>query len=112
MITHKLFIPPLKTQLQLVNDWSFDLYDEYRNYNFWSAYHNSPPKGNNVSTSVVTIPKETIMSIERIYIKRGLGDYDSVTFRILDSPNRNIRKKRFWVKLKYVNQMEVLLIKS
>lgn len=45
-----------------------------------------------------TIPGESILTVDRIYIRKGSPDFDSVTFRW--------NKNRFWVKLDDANNME------
>jgi hypothetical protein len=54
----------------------------------------------------VTLPKDTILKVDRIYIRQGSEDFDSVTFRISDCPNKDLIKKRFWVKLDDANKLE------
>ncbi len=51
----------------------------------------------------VTLPAGTILTVDRIYLKKGIGDYDSITFRISHYPPDKKVKKRFWVKLKDAN---------
>lgn len=47
----------------------------------------------------MTIPKDTILIIDRIYIRNGGKEYSSITFRIKDSPNKKLNKARFVAKL-------------
>lgn len=61
----------------------------------------------------VTIPAGTVLIVDRIYIRKGLEEFNSVTFRIDDCPDDRLRPKkrkgqfkgqaRFWAKLKDVN---------
>lgn len=48
-----------------------------------------------------TIPKDSILSVDRIYIRKGSRSFDSVTFRW--------NKNRFWVKLDDANKIEFTL---
>lgn len=66
------------------------------------AYH----EAYNVSTDY-TFPVGTLLSIDRIYIKNGQSDYDSVTFRLIDPYRKGIR---FWAKLCDVNNIEFDLV--
>jgi hypothetical protein len=53
----------------------------------------------------VTLPARTQLIVDRIYIKKGAPDFDSITFRIGECPNKAFRKKRFWVKLRDANRI-------
>lgn len=48
-----------------------------------------------------TIPNESILTVDRIFIRKGSRDFDSVTFRW--------NKNRFWVKLDDANKIEFTL---
>jgi hypothetical protein len=110
-----LYIPELKDQIKLTKDWSFNLYSERRNetlgkrlgllskspnhFGPWiiqekCTYWNEP-----LLAAIVTIPKDTVLIIDRIYIRNGEKEYSSITFRIKDSPNKKLNKARFWAKL-------------
>lgn len=122
----KLFIPPLGTPIRLENDWTFTLHAEHRNVSLgnsfglatkerssWSAdWINTA--GKKVSSGdpagEVTLPKDTILTIDRYYIKRGLNEYDSLTFRIKSSTDIRLKGARFWAKLEDVNKMEAEII--
>lgn len=49
-----------------------------------------------------TFPAETILTVERIYIRKGQEDYDSMSFRT----RLNNKSVRFWAKLSDVNNIE------
>lgn len=59
--------------------------------------------------------KDTELKIDRYYIRQGLGDFDSVTFRTnhwvsapgdpLFKASRKVKSLRFWAKLSDVNQI-------
>ena len=52
----------------------------------------------------VTLPEGTQLSVDRIYVKRGSESFNSVTFRTTKiCPEKQLRSKRFWVKLKDAN---------
>lgn len=123
----KLFIPPLKTRLRLVEPWTFTLYDEYRSDDLWETLglveelrRRRDERNNKLRndryivrdhnwydiTHPVTLPADSILKVDRIYIRNGGEEYDSVTFRTESIPGIK-GKPRFWAKLHDVNQMEV-----
>ncbi len=123
--TMNIFIPKIGTQLLLNEPWTFKLYDEYRNYDYWTAVHGTPPERKNECRGTndwyrkyaeesdpifTTLPKGTILSVDRIYIRKGNKEYDSVSFRVLKgSPGPT---GRFWAKLDEVNEgLNVSIIK-
>jgi len=62
----------------------------------------------------VTIPRLATLSIDRIFIRKGASDFDSVTFWLKAKQNpvtingRQLKKSlRFWAKLDDVNRIEV-----
>jgi hypothetical protein len=115
----KLFIPHLKTLLKLERDWFFELNPEYRNMSLYQVFSgqiidrwaaNAPFR----KMLPVTIPKDTILSLDRIYIRNGNRQYDSVTFRIpkkMGNPPE-LAGCRFWVKLDQANEIEASIIEK
>lgn len=57
---------------------------------------------------IVTIPKDTILGVDRIYIRKGVSAYSSITFTIPKVLNKKnpFAGTRFWVKLSDVNKIE------
>jgi len=114
----KLYIPKLGDELKLTKDWKFKLQYEHRNNSLtqalfgknWSEHYLEHSAMNDrmgaYDICVATLPKDTILKVDRIYIRQGSEDYDSVTFRISDCPNKKLNKKRFWVKLDDANELE------
>lgn len=118
----RLFISTIGDTLALAADWAFDLFGEYRNHDVrqqlglslsvsrWDAGERSDR---------VTLPAGTVLRVDRIYIRKGVGDFDSVTFWIVDSPDKRLvpkgrggtaergRRMRFWAKLADVNRIEL-----
>ena len=83
----KLYIPRLGDEIKLTSDWTFDLYCEDRNdtmikkFNIdlgqvqggpWHHLHDKSAK--------CTIPEGSILKIDRIFIRKGAEEYDSITF--------------------------------
>lgn len=107
----QLYIPPLRVKFILLEDWTFPLHVEMRNRVFAefieakyelneSGYvaYDSPPVN-------VTVPKGTVMHIERYYIKNGgRDDFDSVTFRAWFGK----KSQRFWSKLADANRIQAV----
>lgn len=103
----QLTVPTIGTKLTLTRRWSFPLHRERRNASFakrlllpgeWNNYIN------NGDPFQVVIPKGTVLTVRRIYIRQGGGDYDSITFTIPKGccPDKKIHG-RFWAKLADVN---------
>ena len=60
---------------------------------------------------LVTIPKSSILTIDRIYIRKGQSDYSSISFFIIFPKDFKLinpykKKVRFWVKLEDANNIE------
>jgi len=59
----------------------------------------------------VTLPAGTELTIDRLYIRKGISDYSSVSFNLnkTDHEALNVKgRKRFWAKLEDVNRLEYL----
>jgi hypothetical protein len=65
----------------------------------------------------MTLPANTMLKVDRIYIRQGAGEYDSITFTVDDCPLPEIKPKkikggrragilRFWAKLDDVNTIK------
>lgn len=135
----KLFIPSIGDKLELIQKWEFPVYLEYRNYPLLSRLR----PGINYSycdegSIMASLPKGTILRVDRIYIRKGKSDWDSVTFAIVSAPDDNKRLKlttesdtrhttlhipeankklerklkgsRFWAKLDNVNEINCKII--
>ena len=97
----KFYIPEIGDHIVLTEDWSFDLHAEVRNRDLaifngfdleyfghgfdYIGYRFTKPgevaKPETVYETIpVTIPKGTILAIDRIYIRKGASDYSSITF--------------------------------
>ena len=152
----KLYVPEIGDHLQLTADWTFDLYNEYRNSSLWSLYECDQhplvrkqqadrdriqseintleakmyPRGRywnhqdvdpadfqkrndlydqtrKLFVTQVTIPKESVLAIDRIFIRKGMDDWSSLTFFLKHHPDKEFKKKpRFWAKLHDCNNIE------
>jgi hypothetical protein len=150
----QLYIPEIADHIRLTNDWSFKLYDEYRNdglktfvgfdshpdviqqknnikeYNkimrslqnkYNRTLHQANPVWSEEDTyeynkykelffvpifMTVILPESTILSIDRIYIRKGASDYSSISFYLKSHPTMITKKKpRFWAKLEDCNNI-------
>jgi hypothetical protein len=90
----KMYIPSIGDQIQLTQDWNFSLQNESRNSTLWEIatgeemkdeWHwvdiNDSSKGRVGKIVIpVIIPVGEILKIDRIYIRKGMDDFDSITF--------------------------------
>lgn len=135
----RLFIPPLGTRLELDQAWEFYLYAEDRNSRLFDLLAKTPLLSSEVATetfdtsprgearyslswdmnkrcykqekTLVKLPIGTILVVDRIYIRSGQEDFDSVSFmceRIPGFAEPQGKKKtvaRFWAKLDDINKI-------
>ena len=124
----QLFIPPLRTKLRLLEDWTFQLQNEYRNEKFWETIFGEkcppsllrpdpiPPEKyspyvDNEVRRPATLPAGTVLRVDRIYIRNGASDFDSVTFNLAIGAKTTFKTEgRFWVKLADANTMQVEVV--
>lgn len=120
----KMYVPRLGDRIRLTQDWEFEFEREGRNETLMQHMQgqlvvdmNSGPKHFRY-----TIPAGAVLKIERIYIRQGQRDFDSMTFtwegtkikggKAPASWNPNYmrtfpsRTVRFWVKLDIANEIE------
>lgn len=62
------------------------------------------------SWAPVTLPKDTVLKVDRIYIRKGISEYSSITFYVWSKPgpvaaNASKKKSRFWAKLADCNNI-------
>lgn len=98
----KLYIPEIGDVIGLDKDWEFTLHPESRNESLIKAlgfkfdYRTTKP-------IAAILPATTLLAIDRIYIRKGQVGYSSISFII---KNGAFQGKRFWAKLKDVNEIE------
>jgi len=136
----RITIPDIGTKLELTKKWVFNIYPESRNKKLYTklGYQVGVFKDNNTKYFFIkpenvkpyikgsqflhtdcsdmvhkTLSCElgigVILIVDRIYIRKGMEDFSSITFKI---EGGKYDKCRFWVKLKYVNQIEFSLPKQ
>lgn len=127
----KFYVPEIGDKLKLTKDWSFDLHAEDRNatlgllegYTVKFDWGKSPTNhiwisnnGNKSFSIPITLPAGTILKVDRIYIRKGLKEFSSITFLAptlgsVQTTNRwsktSVKRGiRFWVKLSDANNIE------
>ena len=136
-----MYIPTIGDEVTLACDWQFSLYYEYRNEamikftfpgtefkwrNMVLPSGEKPEYGEKIA--IVQLPIGSVLKVDRIYIRKGAKEYDSVTFNLQSIPKKKIEvpderdswdnesktyhkkmfiksKIRFWAKLRDVNEM-------
>lgn len=114
-----LFVPPLGTRLVLMQPWDFKLYNEQRNATLMAMLGDTRKFSYDPEPINATLPPGTELIIDRYYIKHGMSDFDSVSFRIAGvsavaktyawDTKTSRRQVRFWAKLEDVNTLRVEL---
>jgi hypothetical protein len=108
----EIFIPSIGDKLKLTDDWQFPCFVERRNAKLITALRpdvklSQTGHGVDMQTVMLTIPKDAVLRVDRIYIRKGKKEWDSITFVITRHPS--IPSKgfsgvgRFWAKLVDVN---------
>jgi hypothetical protein len=110
----KLYLPEIGDVLRLTKDWEFTLYNESRNVKLFEVfnieYENRYFARDNVPNYNVTLPKDTELKIDRIYIRKGASEFSSASFFIHSHPSDdNFKGARFWAKLNDVNEIEFII---
>jgi hypothetical protein len=122
-----VMIPEIGTKMVIAEDWHMTLFDEYRNNSILELTETIPKSrnwhdryDNSKRNTEIVFPKGTILSVDRIYIRKGASDFSSLTFfadkkvKILRDGKEYVSPKalRFWAKLKDVNNMKVQFIEE
>lgn len=111
--------PHIGSKLILADPWKFTLHSERRNKTFWIDLFGDPCKDRNDAwtfwrggtTQPVILPTGSILKVDRIYVRRGAKDFDTITFLLEHTSmpefayTKRKVKGRFWVKLGEVNTM-------
>lgn len=141
----RLFIPDIGTAFQLTEDWAFNLHSEDRNLALSSAagFRLYNEKGNRKTKEEfakfgweqthergyytdyrkqVVLPMGSILTVDRIYIRRGAAEFSSISFNLnrksVDAGfskfarilNEDKGRCRFWAKLEDCNRIECNLL--
>jgi hypothetical protein len=128
------YVPEIGDQIKLTVDWAFDLYDEHRNFSMMKYLGDTRDEHRtdwdywrqhgHYAIRPCVIPAGSILKIDRIYIRKGLSEFSSITFiwknqraeisqlqyEYYDEPAKKYKKInreiRFWAKLEDVNKIE------
>lgn len=119
----QLFIPTIGSELILAADWSFKVFNETRNETLirWmgkvvpsATRYSAFPLGEEPRADprdyewyekskarfiTCTLPKGSVLRVDRIYIRRGLKDFDSVTFFLKGAKTKADTRQRTMTKL-------------
>ncbi|AKF13279.1 hypothetical protein PHIN3_12 [Sinorhizobium phage phiN3] len=130
----KFLIPDVGFKLKLTEDFTAKVLNEGRNYGVIMNYPSSRKlhddtydKAAKERTSWdewkkfqfdITFPKDTVLTVARVYIRKGAKDFSSVTFNISETPLKCLTLKKqggtwesygarqFWLNLDQVHLME------
>jgi hypothetical protein len=110
------FTPDIGTLLKLEQDWTFTLFSEYRNRDLFNKLKQLGKISNTDKNQVVDLPKGLVVKVDRVYIRKGLSQYSSITFTIPKPKNKSEKEEmplnldytgsKFWVKLHECNGIE------
>lgn len=80
----KMYIPELGDSIRLTADWEFSLYNEDRNTSLMKRMGDTRQCGyywrKDVAGIPCVIPAGAELKIDRIYIRKGQDDFNSITF--------------------------------
>lgn len=128
----KLYVPEIGDELTLTADWTFALYNEYRNETLMEVINDPRQTTYGQSDSIpCTIPAGSVLKVDRIYIRKGISEFSSLTFlwkgmrtnpkdierdmvsigygtsqKSTYTVKKPARPVRFWAKLDDVNKIE------
>lgn len=77
----KLYIPEISDVVTLTSDWTFDLYNESRNESLMELTGDDRKTAwSGITSAPCTIPSGAQLKIDRVYIRKGLSEFSSVSF--------------------------------
>lgn len=104
------FVPEIGTQLRLVERWYFKLYRERRNSGLYEQLGTEKERSTYPRPSEISILQGSILKVDRIYVRKGVKDYSSLTFNLqkgarveFNGTIYTVKGARFWAKLSDVN---------
>lgn len=110
------FTPDIGSLLRLEEDWTFTLYQEHRNRELFNKLESLGKIEKTNSNQVVDLPKGLVIKVDRVYIRKGLSQFSSLTFTVPKPKNKSEREEmplnmeysgsKFWVKLHECNGIE------
>ena len=112
----KMFIPALNTKLQVTKDWDISLFCDQRNRTLWDLASGMtemariPLIHRKGQMAVVRIPEGSILTVDRVYIRKDQEGYNSVTLRGWVEVRGTTHRVRFWVMLADFNKLEAEVV--
>lgn len=110
----QFLIPDIGTVVKLEADWQFRLYSEGRNETLLKFIGKGLTGWDQrLKEHLLTIRAGSELSVDRVYVRKGVGAYSSITFHlrkngVIQFGGKEIKAKgRFWAKLSDVNKMKV-----
>lgn len=111
------FIPDIGTMLVIDQDWTLTLFNEHRNISMLNHLFKMGKVDNPKANQIITLPKGLVVKVDRIYIRKGLPQYSSITFSIPKPKTKSDREEmplnmdyygnKFWAKLHECNGINV-----
>lgn len=101
-----LCIPTVGDELILGQDITVNVVREHRNTKFLSSYAIETGCECNEHNTPVTLIKNTVLKVDRIYLRKGAGDFDSLTFILKSHPKYKKLKGRFFVSLEQLQGLK------
>ncbi len=98
----KLYVPSIGDKIQLTREWEFPLYFERRNFGLLHRIKPGlQPSWRDKGSIIATLEKGTVLTIDRIYIRKGKSEWDSVSFLISKAPNDDKRAQKTAIPSRY-----------
>ena len=124
----RMNIPTIGTKIELTEPWTFNVYAEHRNRTLgeylnimvpdnhirnrdeWPIPPNCPPNISHWEMEKYPILQHTFgagtqLIVDRIFIRKDMPDFDSLTFIIPKKTIGRTKNVRFWAKLTDVNNI-------
>jgi hypothetical protein len=120
VIIMRLYVPRVGSHIRLLQDWTFNLYHDYRNQEALSAVGKWDDKWymhrEKISPGSMTLPSGTELVVDRVYIRRPTksgedNDFDSLTFLIAKGGLGNFGAgERFFARVDDCNTAEIEIV--
>lgn len=109
-----LYVPDIGDCIKLSKDWIFYLQREHRNHLDLSVYGTGRKMQKDSFSfykdyedfNEVMIPKDSVLKVDRIYIRKGAAGFSSITFNLIEVSGKKVKAQRFWAPLRECNKIE------
>nr|WP_229649411.1 hypothetical protein [Vibrio splendidus]MCC4880695.1 hypothetical protein [Vibrio splendidus] len=92
-------MPMIGDEVSLGKNTTFTVIQEYRNREFLKNYAAASGTECDIHFNPIALPKNTVLKVDRIYLRKGAEDFDSVTFIMKSHPKFKNLKGRFFVSM-------------